>query len=490
MPRLVRLTTNDNNCRFRAKFGQGFMMPANSKVALHNLSLTLENKEIEIDSSNDLITYSISQTIVSRQARITKGIYNVNNIDLLLNNITNALNRMVSYNSEIPDFTIGKEIGLEWRAAINPTSKKVNIEYKISQLANPKLNYTLVNARYIPATGEYNSSQTGGFLYLNKYLCRGGGMYSFKILGLPATGATTPIGYMGFTDVNPDDRTGPLTITDIRRGIAIYENGQGPAGSDYHSISDGVITVGAFVPKLSAAQDTVMIGRGYNYPLNQTDIGYYIYDNAGAESPIDVLTDPLEGVKLYPVFIWGAQNLTLNRARFTVSPFLEPNEDNEDADHESLGAIPTQGQYNRITNVFFKFFKNNLAEFLGFDKLRYPEAVGTYTRARDTYLIAASKLLNPGIKGNNLIVELENMPLNSRNFNDDEEQNGRRLGILATVPQEDSDFIVTYQPKYPLYLDLDNSSDKEVKNINIRVLDRDLTPIVIDGEAVAVLLFN
>ena len=68
---------------------------------------------------------------------------------------------------------------------------------------------------------------------------------------------------------------------------------------------------------------------------------------------------------------------------------------------------------------------------------------------------------------------------------------GRRSNILATIPvNNNNDGIVEYEPNTITYIDLDLSTAEEIKNLNLRVLNKDLSPIEINGKAVMTLLIQ
>ena len=68
---------------------------------------------------------------------------------------------------------------------------------------------------------------------------------------------------------------------------------------------------------------------------------------------------------------------------------------------------------------------------------------------------------------------------------------GRRLNILATIPVNNNfDGYVEYEPNTITYIDLDLSTAEEIKNLNLRVLNKDLSPIEINGKAVMTLLID
>lgn len=67
---------------------------------------------------------------------------------------------------------------------------------------------------------------------------------------------------------------------------------------------------------------------------------------------------------------------------------------------------------------------------------------------------------------------------------------GRKLSILATIPQNDNSGFLQYEPNELVYIDLDFSGDVEIKNLNLRVLNKEFNPININGKAVMTLLIK
>ena len=68
---------------------------------------------------------------------------------------------------------------------------------------------------------------------------------------------------------------------------------------------------------------------------------------------------------------------------------------------------------------------------------------------------------------------------------------GRQLPILATIPVNNNiSGIVQYEPNELVYIDFDFSSAQEIKNLNLQVLNKDLSPININGAAVMTLLIK
>ena len=67
---------------------------------------------------------------------------------------------------------------------------------------------------------------------------------------------------------------------------------------------------------------------------------------------------------------------------------------------------------------------------------------------------------------------------------------GRRKSILATIPINNNSGIVEYRANDPIYIDFDNRFPQELKNIRLRVLDKNFDEVATTGESVMTLLLN
>ena len=70
------------------------------------------------------------------------------------------------------------------------------------------------------------------------------------------------------------------------------------------------------------------------------------------------------------------------------------------------------------------------------------------------------------------------------------EMRGRQLNILATIPVNNNSGYVEYRANELVYIDIDNRYPLELKNLRLRVLDRNLDPIAQIGVGVMTLLIK
>ena len=67
---------------------------------------------------------------------------------------------------------------------------------------------------------------------------------------------------------------------------------------------------------------------------------------------------------------------------------------------------------------------------------------------------------------------------------------GKRANILATIPVNNNDGIVEFQANEVLYIDFDNKGETAIRNLRLRVLDKSLQPVLVEGMSVMTLLIK
>ena len=102
----------------------------------------------------------------------------------------------------------------------------------------------------------------------------------------------------------------------------------------------------------------------------------------------------------------------------------------------------------------------------------------------------------------NYIVVLDSQPLKSYDaseydysispnaMNNTKTKRGRQKSILATIPANNTSGIVEYEPNELVYIDLDNRFDMEMKNIRLRVLNKQFGEIRTTGTSIMTLLLK
>lgn len=149
---------------------------------------------------------------------------------------------------------------------------------------------------------------------------------------------------------------------------------------------------------------------------------------------------------------------------------------------------------------------------MGYDESTYPNNTN-YTIQKpatqlslDNDFVAQFNLIADGLtvltNSDNYIVVLDSNPLYSYDAskfdysnmitipNDKKSKRGRRLNILATIPVNDNNGFVEFNSNELVYIDFDNKFPQTIKNIRLRVLDKNFDEIETNGESVMTLLIK
>ena len=134
---------------------------------------------------------------------------------------------------------------------------------------------------------------------------------------------------------------------------------------------------------------------------------------------------------------------------------------------------------------------NEIYRYLGYSE--YSNDGNTTSRGFIPLNVWTLKFTSPGLpliyKSDNFIVESTTLRLDSYDaskvqynttqlFNANAELSGRRKNILMTIPTNDNtDGLVEYETNTPIFIDIGNAEKINVKNLNLRVLRKDFSPI-------------
>ena len=84
------------------------------------------------------------------------------------------------------------------------------------------------------------------------------------------------------------------------------------------------------------------------------------------------------------------------------------------------------------------------------------------------------------------MVETLNLPVDSY----DSFGGGQRRNVIAFIGEEDVESDITYRPQFPVWVNLNNATDITLRNIQMRVVNTDYSPIKTGGMPQAVLLIK
>ena len=191
--------------------------------------------------------------------------------------------------------------------------------------------------------------------------------------------------------------------------------------------------------------------------------------------------------ELYPfiAFRGSKDKVKINSVRYTVSPH-NANTVSSDVSEVETGetTLSVPKATTAPTAQFIQFLSIKLAKYLGFTNQTIPNnvpppAVVGLSAVADFQFVPTSF-------SDAFLVELLNLSVDSY----DSSISGRR-NILAVVPQSYNEKNqIVYTAQFPIWIDLLNAYKVDLREIKMRLLRNDATPLAIKGIATAVILIK
>ena len=494
--KLIRLSTTDNQGFFDNEFNATINLPANSKIALANLSIEAKENEIIIDSSNDTIYHQYTASTGIIEIKITHGTYSSGNYNDLLNEIQQQANLSISDS--------GAQIGMQWQVGVNPITKKVNLEIKRSLLADPGVDWILkdidkdINPQgyYTYHANQLSTDLNTSQMYLDTPFCKGGGVFFARISRLIIEGLEEEDGfYMGLTKTKPST-INTVSVQNLEYAIRAYGPEQTDkyniviAGVEYNSVDNPNICNPVFVKKIdnsvSGNNDLVQLSmnKGYMqikvYQQDGSSTGELVYSQK--------LPEELYNTDLYPVIIFrgglavdDSINCALKNVRYTTDPYITSNF--YQGPEISLVGFYPPSQFMGATKMFLQFGAISLATFLGFDSQRLP-SVSFVTGPNYNY-VGNNQFVITDL-ADSFVFELLNVNLEAYDG-----LSRQRRNILSVIPKTELfNGQLIYEANTLIWLDIGNSTSISLRNIKARLLKNDLSKLDINGLAIATILIK
>ena len=511
--KLVRLTSRTNDGIFDNSFTQPIELKPYSKIAFQNIAVNLDFDILIIDNDNRTIQYETS-TGALRTVLLNPRTYRITNYNSFVINLFNVMNSGLTFQ--------GKELGTTWdvfeeggfltmrhfiplelrylnqiSATNNPNVDSVNIR-------NNTRGNGLLDRRYFPQTADIlGTTQLLGntntrYLYSTLPLATGSGYFRFKIGNLGT--ANTDPGYRLCVVKNNNgnqynDFGGILPEVDILASLWIKNNSNAvdPAGTDPIQFTDIDIAGGtaqnivAGLPTLTIAGvendlndfievhlsgNNVIFGKrnsadNPNFTeFHRKDLGYRLTS-----------TNP-EFLYVAVIFYEGNTKASIMDIQATLHnknalPLLDRNDLVYNQGNVAIRRItPT-----RITSYQIQM-ENKLFKFLGFER---QTVVGTgnlvgsrvlFNRVRD-FVVTSEEENELGTTTQSFIIEGLNLNLDSYDGFIE-----KQASYLYVLPQKQiSDNQLVFHSNYPIFINLRNRNQINLRNIRLRLIDNDLSPV-------------
>ena len=484
--KLLRLHTTDFNSIFDCVFNEEIKINPYSEIALHSASFPLANRFINIDASNDQLTFQV-QNGVSHTINITHGTYTKFNATRLLEQITDKMNQDLL-------ITNSKEHGTEISANVN-NDTRVSFDFGyanqlvISSAARDQNSFYAAtpavtigsrgNDIKLAGTGDQSVNNDKGYIVGEVPFTRGCGNIIFDLHtysagdGAAGTNAFT----MGLI---------PKSLFDIYKG---------EFPSTIADPTQVATTLWKFGRPFSShgGGDGLTEGSKISMDLSNGKISFNEYTAGGAVRElfaVDFDYDDLAETDYYPAIILHTepQYLKIRNLKYTPTPFsLPPTIENLDPliETSAFGAAPRPfGLRPTIYNLTFP--ANSLRDFLGFDLLNLnPLSNATDDRAGERAFRAIQHFQSV-VSSDNYMIEMLNIKLDSYDSFTINNAGGGRKSILAPIPVSEQVIdnqtgLVQYEPNTYNFISINNEYALNLRNIRMRIIDFQHAPVLNSG---------
>lgn len=506
--KIVRLTENNGKTAyFDNTFNDEIQLPPFSEVALSSTSINVYPDLLSVTTTNQTFEENTVGTMTLAQAN-----YNSTNFQVLFDNITANLNDTVG--DGVIALATGNnpspQVGIQWVCSDDSIKTGLGLEGKVSigmRVANYEgageeafVHSTVEEtidvddplASIYALLAEATPGTDIGALISKEPLTWGVGRFYMGLEILADSGDDTLGVFIGLTMTDhATDGTEP-TIAECSFGIravkpgAVYQLNQ---EADYYPAFGAV-----GVNPTAIAGSTIGFERaeGIIYAVQYSSDG--VRHEMKAES--EDIANTLEwgeidntGYPLYPVIIFlsGQDDATISEVELSPDAFTLYKNKTYNPIVKTNGIYGMQCNGNN-TEHYIDFSDGSkdtsLANFLGFNNNRNPtKGTLTFAGTRGNYL--ADNIFSSSIEGQGYYVEYMTGQLEGFDGNTHQRKN-----ILAVIPESDTDSKLLFQPSFPTFLELNNKHPLTLRNVRVRVLQTDGSPLEVSGFNSLTLLYR
>jgi len=471
--RLVRLTTENNNCFFESIFNSDLVIKPFSKVALASFTTQLDNLSMVIDSQNNEISYSVDGLSNVKTLTLPNGTYTSSTIQDFWIEVTKIFNQSMQY--------VQNQINRQWGCGI--VNGRADFKCLYGTRVAPKtvassglyVTRNLIRPSGAGDDGRMQRNQTlapignDAFLYIKSPNNKGVSSLTATLLG--DTGTTASGFVLGYTAQNPNVQTTVINPTDILYGIRYVDTAQ-----PYKYIVNGIDVPSTFYPVIGDTLELTAYGGILYFNIYRPSILIPVFSIHTIN--YNHQTD------LFPLCLFVGKNTKISNIVFTSDPFYNiVNTFGGDIvlhANPNILPIPTG---KTTTQCFIQFNSPDLATILGYKKSRYPDS-GFETMAEPDFI--GDKAFTLRDYSESYIVELLNIKLNSM----DALSNGER-SILYVIPQlsQIKEHVVFEAPQL-IFLNINNTYELNLREIKARVLKDDLSQFRCYGLSTIVMIIK
>lgn len=466
--KLIRCHTTDPKSIFDCVFNEPIEVNPYSEIALQSASFSMANQFLNIDASNDELTFQVDDSS-QRTVRITNDTYTKYNATRMLEALTKSMNKVLNIN-------IGKEHGSEISVSITKDTRvKFDMKYSIQNVISSQgqdlpMFYaddtlTIPTRRNDIFLTDNSDMATEGDVYTNYILgtvpfTKGCGNFVFKLSNYISGGTEEIVGTMGLVSKETFDKykggSELIVLSDFHYFFQIPGNGF--ADPDYGK--------------------TLTENSHISMELTDGLLRFREYKNDNSEQDLKTFASPLidnfYDVDLYPVLIINADKdfFKIKDLKYTPTPFVSSSLLNTEKQIDAITStvpIPT-GSTATVYNLTFGSI--SLRDYLGFTQL-IQNPLLTVSRERT---FTADRIFSNVTSADNYLVEMLNMKLDSYDSFTRDNVGGGRKNILAPIPiseqiVDNETGLVQFSPPEMLFISLNNEFKLNIRNIRMRLVD-------------------
>ena len=477
--KLIRCVSETTNGVFNCNFNADLTIPPKSKICLQSLHVEREDTTssvIDIQANSVILTNAlISDGSVSVVATLPAGTYNQRNI---LTETASSLNNAFS----CPNTGSFPPIGRQY--SVTNIKGYVNIGYETA-VENKESSSSWIVRNVDEANGEFTVNDPAEMYSFNTFAAtkhpigKGCSKIQFTIADLD-TGAApddTKGIIIGLTKKNPALVKNEYNLSDIEFGVQPNVVGQ-PVylveDDDTTEVTETASLTDAFAIEINMDETAVP---------NQRTARAIKYTSSATKTPIEIGNKVLDDDTDYWAVVLFVDEDSVPKV---TNPFFTPDTSfTKNVDNKSSN--PTIGRLFSGTASLKGYFQLTVkaATLFGYNNTYYPtDALTEAMLANESW--TAETVMNSANRIDNYVVETLNLPVDSY----DSFGGGQRRNVIAFIGEEDVESDITYRPQFPVWVNLNNATDITLRNIQMRVVNTDYSPIKTGGMPQAVLLIK
>ena len=527
MVKLLRLTTEREDANFDIQFNEDIIIKPKSQIALKNLTLTMDEDVLKIDNQNNIFTFSTDTRLIANKRTTTlhNDTYKYNETDDLFLTLAEFLNSKLQADDDDNDFNTQivckvnknnffeiiqfKSILFNFVPSLATTTTDIDIDRSIATRIE------------VSQTESATITQKHKLIFEDKFI-KGAGVFRCRISNFVdnSSGVDDNGFEIGLSDTNPTGWINNENMTDDERTFAIKFN---RVGSAYVYKDYGSVETTSAINAVNAITATISTNDILEIKLTKGEIIGHVYIHNGATyiknqlfrntlygdlSPDATRPNGLTAFhNLYPYIIMhgdtneviitdiqhsleekNMENYTQRINQDMTLPYVNI---------PQIAEPPNLNINKRYTDSYnyngsFSFKNVSIANYFGFERTTLNASSDGYQQngTFKNIVFTATSLFKPAIYSRNFIIEMLNIPLTSY----DSLYNGRKSILASVVDGNDITLngtdIVVYEPSEITYIDIDNMNSLNLRNIKLKVVDKNLNAIKIQGLGVITILIK